>query len=96
MVQVPYNENMSAEQLKQMLALLEPVTFEYPDGQLVHTLAPVAPEYVPAPQFVHTLALLAPATPSPVKVCARRSARETELAAPYARKRAPAALASWR
>ena len=62
MVQVPCNENMSAEQSVQMLVLLAPVTFEYPDGQLVHTLAPVALEYVPATQFVHPLALLAPAT----------------------------------
>jgi hypothetical protein len=38
-----------------MLAVLEPVTFEYPDGQLVHTLAPVAFEYVPAAQFAHRL-----------------------------------------
>ena len=61
-MQVPSKENMFAEQSVQMLALLAPVKFEYPDGQLVHTLAPVASEYVPAPQFVHTLALLAPAT----------------------------------
>ena len=67
-MQVPSKENMSAEQSVQMLVLLAPVTFEYPDGQLVHTLAPDALEYVPAAQFMHTLALPAPETPEDLPV----------------------------
>ncbi len=59
---VSSKENMSAEQSVQMLVLLAPVTFEYPVGQLVQMLAPVALEYVPATQFVHTLTLPAPET----------------------------------